>query len=756
MSRSRPPTTLILDNYDSYTRNCLKLFEALSSLEPEQGSAGDVKGKRRMWDHEGWQDRVVVMNVDAISWERFVAEVLPFVDCIILGPGPGSPHKTSDFNWPTRLIQEYGGVVPIFGLCLGHQGIASAFGASVVRAPSPRHGQITRIRHDGNPLFEGIPGVFDAVQFNSLVVSPNGFPDDLEAIGWAENEGQETIMALRHRSRPLWGTQFHPESISSTYGATILSNFLSFASDHISTSPRRRDVSLPLPPSVLALTTSYKRGLPNLISDVPLPYPIPGEVFEGLVKGSSSLGEIWLDSARPAAAPQYSHFIAPSCTWSYSLVSNTMTTRQHSKPASTSTIHSPNTFFTTLGNAQDALKRLTQVIDSSLASVPIGFIGYIGYEMKQVSLPHCLPKESHEGNDSEFAFASQVLTYEHETRAWRATCLVRTEVRDSEAEALELRTASRFGVDESEAKAWLSRVTAFITSQKATTSTSPRVEKLGVMTPDLTQPEYVDAIERARSLIADGDSYELCLTTTFRSTISPALAADPYPLYLALRASNPAPYSAYFHLPQSDISILSSSPERFMQINRERFAEMKPIKGTVRRSDDPVEDERRRVELEKDVKERAENLMIVDLCRNDLLGFCEVETVEVPKLMVVESYQTVHQLVTSVVGQLTPMVNPFEAVSRAFPPGSMTGAPKLRSVKLLEELEGHRPRGVYSGVFGFVAVDGTTDFSVVIRTLVIKGQDLSLGAGGAITYLSEAEKEWEEVLVKKEAVLGRL
>lgn len=159
----------------------------------------------------------------------FTHDILPYISCVILGPGPGSPHKAADFSWPKRLILEFGDVLPIWGVCLGHQGLATAFGgdvsgsavwpregelihaSQVVKAPAPIHGQVSQIRHAQDELFAGVPEVFGAVQFNSLVVKTSTLPAELEAIGWAMNKGEENIMALRHRTRPLWGVQFHPE-----------------------------------------------------------------------------------------------------------------------------------------------------------------------------------------------------------------------------------------------------------------------------------------------------------------------------------------------------------------------------------------------------------------------------------------------------------------------------------------------------------------------------------------------------------------
>jgi len=150
----------------------------------------------------------------------FTTTILPLCGCVILGPGPGSPHRQADFSWPTRLIQTYGHHLPILGLCLGHQGLATAFGGRVGPAAAPRHGQLTRVRHTGEGLFEGIPAQFEVVQYNSLTVKEEGLPDGLEVVAWGDNQGREEVLALRHTDKPLWGVQFHPEVRSALLGAT--------------------------------------------------------------------------------------------------------------------------------------------------------------------------------------------------------------------------------------------------------------------------------------------------------------------------------------------------------------------------------------------------------------------------------------------------------------------------------------------------------------------------------------------------------
>jgi len=228
-------------------------------------------------------------------------------------------------------------------------------------------------------------------------------------------------------------------------------------------------------------------------------------------------------------------------------------------------------------------------------------------------------------------------------------------------------------------------------------------------------------------------------------------------LYRGLRRSNPAPFAAYLKL--GELAVVSSSPERFLSVDRERRVMARPIKGTAPRSADPEQDEATRQELQDDEKTFAEHLMIVDLLRNDLGRVCEVDTVRVPELMVIEQYTTVHQMISNVVGTLEAGRSAIDAVRACFPGGSMTGAPKLRTMEIIDDIE-REARGVYSGAIGYFGLDGVVDLSIVIRTIVLRAgggaKKTTIGAGGAIVMQSDPQEEFEEILLKARAPMAAI
>ena len=371
-----------------------------------------------------------------------------------------------------------------------------------------------------------------------------------------------------------------------------------------------------------------------------------------------------------------------------------------------------------------------------------GYVGYFGYEARAAMglehghpVPGYLPAHEAPTPDSLWLPAVRYLVHEHArpgaaARSW----LVGDESWCEAAERLLSAAGER-------------------ASEIASDSTP-------VNTPELTEPllfpapaaeAYMDAVRASQHEIYEGNSYEVCLTAQTVARIQNPSPELFFELYRRQRAHNAAPYAAYLRC--GDFSVLSSSPERFLSVDTHRNAQTKPIKGTVPRGATPEEDAAAAAWLRTDEKTRAENLMIVDLLRNDLSTVSDPASVRVPVLMGVESYSTVHQLVSTVSSRLREGVSAVAAARACFPGGSMTGAPKPSTMQIIEGLEG-RARGVYSGALGFVSTDGSANLSIVIRTLVAHDEGtVTLAAGGAIVADSDPTAEYEEMLTKLRAAL---
>jgi len=265
------------------------------------------------------------------------------------------------------------------------------------------------------------------------------------------------------------------------------------------------------------------------------------------------------------------------------------------------------------------------------------------------------------------------------------------------------------------------------------------------ITSNFSKENYAKAFDRIKHYIHEGDCYQVNLAQRFSADVS----GDPWDAYLKLRTMNPAPFAAY--MATDDGFVLSSSPERFLLI-RDDYVETKPIKGTRPRSDDPKRDQELAEELSNSKKDQAENLMIVDLLRNDIGKNCATGSVSVPHLFAIESYKTVHHLVSTVTGKLAKGKHVLDLIKGAFPGGSITGAPKLRAMEIIEELEPHR-RSVYCGSIGYISFDGQSDTNIAIRTMIWNQNKIYFQAGGGIVMDSEMEAEYQETYDKVEAML---
>ena len=638
----------------------------------------------------------LVVRNDEKSWSQL--DQIEF-DNVVISPGPGRPERGEDFGVCAEAIRRC--ERPLLGVCLGLQGIGWVEGGNVERAPEPMHGRVVGVEHDGSPLFAGIPSPFRAVRYHSLALT-HPLPSALRETASCDG----VPMAAEHRHRPQWGVQFHPESIATEHGKCLLANF--------------RDLTTPVKnPSVAFVSHRETKATLGSLTEWRTrrldAFPDPEAAFVAIYGASEHA--FWLDSSRVGTRGRFS-FMGDA-----------------SGPLAEVIRHEAgeeDPLFDRLRRHLDAL-RPAEVPDLPF-EFDCGLVGYLGYELK-AECGHDSPHRSQHA-DAAFIFSDRLVAFDHEQEQTYLLCLHKAYA-------------------EREANAWLDATAAQLTASGdggepvvgptcnvgPTTSSPPRTLSLA-----RSRDQYLGEVEICLERLLAGESYEICLTNQLQAETD----IDPLDLYRRLRRANPAPFASYLRF--GDLAILSSSPERFLRVSRDGEAESRPIKGTSRRGSTPNEDAQLAADLAASEKNRAENLMIVDLLRNDLGAVCEVGSVEVPQMMEVETYETVHQLVSEIRGRLRPDVSALDCVRSCFPPGSMTGAPKKRTTEILDELEG-APRGVYSGAIGWFGLGGAADLSVAIRTIVLADGRARIGAGGAIVLQSDPAQEYEEMLLKAAAAL---
>ncbi|MGO4229915.1 aminodeoxychorismate synthase component I [Arthrobacter sp. YAF34] len=384
----------------------------------------------------------------------------------------------------------------------------------------------------------------------------------------------------------------------------------------------------------------------------------------------------------------------------------------------------------------------------------LGWLGYLGYELKRETGGNDVPAPT---PDACLIFAGRAVVLDHaEGAAW----LLALDTPDAGDWLRSARAAVAASVSSSAAG---SGPAAAPDGPAADRSPMPGSPASRAAAPHFTARDaeavYKAKVSKAQREIAEGNTYEVCLTTALTATATAGTCGtDPWQTYLQLRGRNPAPFASYLRF--GELTVASTSPERFLQIGEDGRMRAEPIKGTRRRDPDPGADTALRQELESSAKDRAENIMIVDLLRNDLSHFAVPGSVAVSRLCAIESYATVHQMVSTIDARLRPGMPRAEAVAACFPAGSMTGAPKVSTMAILDRLEA-APRGVYSGAIGYFSLNGSADLAVAIRTLVTTAPgdgtaELSLGVGGAVTADSTPQEEYEEIRTKAFGVLSAL
>jgi para-aminobenzoate synthetase len=678
--------TLIIDNYDSFTYNLVQFMTEINGTDP-----------------------LVVRN-DAPGWQ---VEDLDEFDNVIISPGPGRPGKVSDFGFSRDVV--LGARIPLLGVCLGHQGLCELSGGSVGPAPELFHGRRSEVLHDQTDLFAGLPSPLHAVRYHSLAVTR--VPEQLKITAWTADG---VIMGVRHRTRPAWGVQFHPESIHTEHGMDLLRNFAQLSREW-----RRRNPARPTRQSPEPATTRLPDEKPRVMRVLVERHPTqaPAEmVFQSLY--GASVNAFWLDSSQADGGLGRFSFLGDS-TGPLARVAYADVWQ------GTVTAHVQGRSEMRHGGFFDWLDADLRSFRVEVPELPFdfapGWVGYLGYELKAECGGMLAHRSEHP--DAVLVFADRTLAVDHATGTTYLLALT-----DPDHETC--------------AREWLR-------------STHARLDALtgrGDGVPELCNPtgigelelrhkrsRYLELIAACQEAIRAGESYEVCLT----NMVSGQGSIDPWRAYRFLRRESPAPFGAWLRF--ADLFVLSTSPERFIRVTRDGVVESKPIKGTRPRGRSAEQDRALLAELANSEKDRAENLMIVDLVRNDLGSCARPGSVRVPKIFDVESYATVHQLVSTVRAWLREEVSAVGCVRAAFPGGSMTGAPKIRTMEIIDSLE-NGPRGIYSGALGYFSLTGAADLCIVIRTLVITPDKVSFGVGGAIIALSDPHDEFEETAVKAAAM----
>ena len=641
-----------------------------------------------------------VVRNDEYSWESLTRQFT--FDCIIISPGPGTVAIAGDFGVSRdALLQD---TIPVLGVCLGFQGLAHIYGGTVTRAAVPFHGRSSAIAHAGDSLFAGLPSPFSAVRYHSLMVSP-ALPDELMPIAATEDG---ILMGLRHKTLPKWGVQFHPESILTEHGHRLIRNFRDLAQQALG----RPSLPAPAPPA------------PRAAVPAPAQFQLLAREVQARVNAEDAFMDLyaaeehvfWLDSAMVKEGLSRFSFMGEAT------------------PGNVRTYHcSDDTPDGAGGRAFiAALERDLAKTVAGGGDLPFafrgGWVGHFSYEMKAVFGAGQVSTEAGATPDALWLYADRFIAFDHlQHRTW----VVAIAAPDDLANAEE----------------WVAVTSDYLRTLPV--ADAPRVpartDQLRV-TMDQGYDDYLASIESCKQSILSGDSYEVCLTNHFRFDAR----LDPVSLYRVIRKRNAAPFCALIR--SGPVHVLSSSPERFLEVSGSGRIEAKPIKGTCARSADPATDRRLAENLRASEKDAAENLMIVDLMRNDLSRVSDVGSVTVDKLMDIETYATVHHMVSTVVGQLGAGRSLVDLLRSTFPGGSITGAPKIRTMEIIDDLE-HSPRGVYCGSIGYLGYNRIADLNIAIRTLSYDGAQIRFGAGGAITYLSNPGQEFNEIMLKARALL---
>ncbi|KAJ5934026.1 hypothetical protein N7454_006355 [Penicillium verhagenii] len=751
-------SVLYVDAYDSFSYNVVAMLEETLAV------------------------KVTVMTIDSDWPDGNMHEFLRHYEAIVLGPGPGNPNLPKDVGIMRDIwnLQE-AELLPIFGICLGFQSLCLHHGVPIERLPYPLHGQVHHISTSSNDIFHHLSDI-EVTLYHSLYANLDALDtyqtssvNDLDFLAWFSlendsNQGKKIPMAVRHRQKPFGEFNFTPNHANQKRKpANNCSKIAYSALPETIITPQDETSSFPdVAYDMLRWSSSTS----------------PVSAHRSLERGdwtAETISEVFNKPGSPTVVFQsdnrYSIVSIPSPgSWrlEYSVELQKLSLYQ---------LHGNYQVLEkslTVIQLWDALRYLMDMKKVSSGSIDSpfwgGFLGYFSYELGLSCLPH--PKESTQISTpcNSSSNGSNVDDPPDVSLLW----CERSIVVDNETGNIVVQSTR---TSDDSTSSWLDEAFQLLKGQSTSQDNTEEsdLEFLdsilhhGIISfPDET--DYKKRIAACNAELEAGESYELCLTAETSITLPvPVSESDrvvfPWKLYRRLKKYNPARYSGFANL--GPVKIVSSSPECFLDWDRVSTLEMKPMKGTVRKTPDMTLAKAK--EILSSTKEMAENLMIADLIRHDLYGICGSGGVRVEKLLEVEDYGHVFSMITHVKGEVRPdqpgysvrhipqlkssnmAVHGLTTLQRCLPPGSMTGAPKERSCMHLKTIEGRR-RGVYSGIMGYLDLGGGGSFAVMIRMAFTcssdqdKEQIWRIGAGGAITTLSTPEGEWQEMLTKLRTV----
>lgn len=712
---------LAIDNYDSFTHN-------LVSLMRENGCEVAVTAN----------DRLDMSRLEGVLTSGDL-------EGIVISPGPKSPAES---GLCLDALARCAGRVPILGVCLGHQIIAYAYGASVAKGVRPMHGVVSSLRHDGTGLFEGLPSPFAVTRYHSLVVREEGLPQTLRINARTEDGA---VMAISHASLPIYGVQFHPEAVLSQHGNALIRNFMRICVRHAAQrrneTHERMDTSdvfrAPWTKNARTRTTPHAHGLnadvptvgaerQTCVAHAAAHATHPSSTIIRKIPRTASCAAVF-DLVHDEAAAAF----LDSCDrkrerFSIIGLDPYLTLEDVRGVCLRDKTPCGEPFLAALRRALENAKSTCHAHDYDLPLVD-GAIGYLSYDFGRRMTFATEPCDgaANAMADARMVFYDRLIIEDKHRDAFFLIAHGRnTPAEQSIAELIEL----------------VECATARRPHGGGRTAQEPCDAAMAAPTSPFDRASYGAAIERIVDYAKQGHVYVMNMTRR----IDVQSAVHPYAVYRRLRSSNPAPFSAYFNY--EDARIACSSPERFLRVRADRTVETRPIKGTRRRGATPEEDARLALELEQSTKDRSELLMVVDLERNDLNRVCAPGSVQVPSLFEVEPHPAVFQLCSTVTGKIASENDAIDLIAASFPGGSITGAPKKRAMEIIDELE-RGTRGLYTGSIGYMASDGSCDLNIVIRTAVEHDGTYSIGTGGGITHESQPDFEYDETELKADALI---